>query len=193
MTDEKVPTLSAEVAAGVRRALGTIPEDLLGIAVGDWLREKRKLNQARLSENTKKILEARGISPDEEKSSPQLFIAICEAALDEDRPELQDLWARLLAAAVDATRAHRVRANYISIVKQLEPLDALVLTKFSPGLAQPARNTIAQLLSVSPDEVEVSLVNLARLNLASGQYKEGVETGFVVLTSTARELLKVLY
>jgi hypothetical protein len=192
MAEDKTPTLSGEVAAGIRQALGTIPEDLLGIAVGDWLREKRKRNQARLAEKTKKILEARGISPEQETISPLLFIAICEAALDEDRPELQDIWAKLLATAVDAARAHQVRANFIEIVKQLEPLDALVLTRISPNLAQPIRNTIAQLLNRSPDEVEVALVNLARLNLVAGQYKDSVETGFAVMTSTDRELLRAL-
>lgn len=193
MTDDKTPSISGEIAAGIRQALGTIPEDLLGIAIGDWLREKRKRNQERLKENTKRILEGRGVSPNQDAASPVLFIAVCEAAMDEDRPELQDIWARLLAAAVDPNRANQVRSNFIAIVKQLDPLDALVLTKFSPQIAQPARNTIAQLLNKSPDEVEVAMVNLQRLNLVSGQYSEGVETGFALLTSTGRELLRALY
>jgi abortive infection alpha-like protein len=193
MADEKTPTVSGEIAAGVRQALGSIPEDLLGIAVGDWLREKRKRNQARLKESTRKILKERGVEPDHDTASPLLFIAICEAALDEDRPELQDLWARLLAAAVDAARVNRIRANFIEIVKQMEPLDALVLTKLAPQLAQPVRYTIAQLLGKSSDEVEVAMINLAHLNLIGGQLREPVETGIASLTSTGRELLKALY
>jgi hypothetical protein len=129
MADGKVPSLSGEIAAGVRQALGTIPEDLLGIAVGDWIHEKRKRNRERLKENTKRILKDRGINANQEAASPVLVVAICEASLDEDREELQDLWARLLAAAIDSDRASRVRTNFVDIAKQLDPIDAMAVMK----------------------------------------------------------------
>lgn len=195
MTDEKLPSLSGELAAGIRQALGNIPQDLLGIAVGDWLEEKRKINRERLEENTKKILKERGIQSDQQVASPKLFIAICEAAMDEDRDALQNLWARLLAAAVDKSRADLVRTNYIDIVKQLDPIDALVLSELSgsqPNTNRNLRNEIAGELGLPPDQIEVSLLNLHRLGLVAPVFDLKIESGQVYLATLGRELLRAL-
>jgi Abortive infection alpha len=196
MPENKPPTLHGEIAAGVRQALGTIPEDLLGIAVGDWLREKRIRNQARLKTRTAEILTERGVSPDKDVASPVVFIAVCEAALDEDRVELQELWARLLAAASDPDRATRVRASFVDIIKQLDPLDAVVLKKLDSEPKQPNRNEgndIAAEMGVPTDEVRVSLLNLGRLNLIGARHGEQVEGGSVYLAAIGRELLRLMY
>ena len=55
-----------------------------------------------------------------------MLIPLLEAAVDESREELQALWAALLAnAMVDGGR--RVRRDYFEAVRQMEPLDAVVL------------------------------------------------------------------
>src|ERR1700730_14559520 len=107
MSDKNPPTLPGELAAGIRQALGTIPEDLLGLAGGDWLREKREQNRDRLKRRTKEILKSRGVTPDQETAAPLLLEEISKAAEYEQRPEIQEIWARLLAAAIDKTRAKR--------------------------------------------------------------------------------------
>ena len=96
---------------------------------------------------------------------PYLLIA----AADEDRDELQEIWARLLAAAADPQRAQSFRAQFIDAARQLDPLDAAVLRSAGErtgGLVRHEdQNELAQQLKVRRDEVEVSLRNLARLDL----------------------------
>jgi hypothetical protein len=52
---------------------------------------------------------------------------ILEAAADEENDELQDLWSRLLAAAMDPNRRDAMRQSFIATVKRMDPIDALVL------------------------------------------------------------------
>jgi hypothetical protein len=47
------------------------------------------------------------------------------------RGELQDIWAKLLAAAADPARAKSFRLRFIETAKQMDPLDAVVLSKAS--------------------------------------------------------------
>lgn len=91
---------------------------------------------------------------------------IIEAAIDETREELTELWARLLAAALDPKRKNLVRADLVMTMKQLEPLDAAVLravyetqTAFSPN----ARDELARRFDVSEPEITVSFQTLERI------------------------------
>ena len=104
---------------------GTVPHDLVGIAVGDRLRQRRTENAIRYQAKTVALLErvdpAR-ISP----PSPSVLIPWMTAAADEEREELRDLWAALLAnAAVDGGK--KVRREFFETLRQMEPFDALVL------------------------------------------------------------------
>src|SRR5207247_8456868 len=60
----------------------------------------------------------------------QIAIRLLEAAQGEPREEMQDLWARLLANAMDPTRKDYVRPEFIEALKKLQPVDALVLSFF---------------------------------------------------------------
>jgi hypothetical protein len=51
-------------------------------------------------------------------ASLSLTLPILEAAANESRDELQDLWARLLAAAADPARAPAFRLAFIEAVKK---------------------------------------------------------------------------
>jgi hypothetical protein len=48
-------------------------------------------------------------------------------AYDESRPGLGEMWAELIAAAMDPTRSGRVRLTYNENLKRFDPLDALVM------------------------------------------------------------------
>jgi hypothetical protein len=52
-----------------------------------------------------------------EPPSLSLLLPILVAAAEESRDELQDLWARLLAAAADPSRARSFRIQFIETVK----------------------------------------------------------------------------
>jgi hypothetical protein len=107
------------------KVFGSIPEDTLGLIVGDWLAHKRRRHLAVLEDNTVRKLEevdAQRLT----EPSPSILIPLLQGAIDEGRAELQDLWASLLAnAMVDGGK--RVRRDYFDAVRQMEPLDATVL------------------------------------------------------------------
>jgi hypothetical protein len=92
----------------LRKTLGTVPEDLVGYLGGDWLRARRFENVVRLLEKLKERIEARKTKV-EEPISLSVALPLFRAAADESRDELQDLWARLLAAAADPARADHFR------------------------------------------------------------------------------------
>jgi Abortive infection alpha len=156
----------------LRETFGTVPEDLVGYFGGDWLKVRRAENAARLFREAKARLDARNASP--EPPSISLLVPLVVAAADEDRDELRDIWARLLAAAADPNRAQSFRAQFIEAAKQMDPLDAAVLhsaenkegaEKRAGRVRQSDQNDLAAQLKVRRDEIEVSLRNLARLNL----------------------------
>ena len=146
---------------------GRTPHNFVGVAVGDWLWHTRVRRWAKLQADTKRILEERGVKEPFEEISPSLAVPLLEAAIDETREELADLWAKLLAAAMDPKRKQFVRADLISTLRQLEPIDARVLQAVydqqGVGLSPNARDNLAGRLSVSADEILVSLENLTRL------------------------------
>ena len=76
--------------------------------------------------------------------SPSLAVPLLQAAYDESRPELQELWASLIAAAMDPARSGRVRLSFIDTLKQFDPLDALVLRGVVPFSVETPLTAIAR-------------------------------------------------
>jgi hypothetical protein len=105
----------------LERALGSTPEDLVGYFGGDRLRVRRAENMARMMSESQERLAAWGV---EETKPATLSIAlpILQGAADEDREELVDLWARLLANAMDPNM-NSVRYSFVDAVKNMDPID----------------------------------------------------------------------
>jgi Abortive infection alpha len=144
--------------------LGDLPKDLLGLLVSDRVKAKRIEKIAMLWERTRERLRDRGMV-DPEPPSLKYAIPILEAAADEENEELQDLWSRLLAAAMDPNRRDAMRQSFIQVVKQMDPMDALVL-KAIPRDFQTAiyHEAIASKLNCSTDDVQVSFDHLLALD-----------------------------
>jgi hypothetical protein len=163
--------IDAAVQAGkyVGEVLGDLPHDLVGI-MGDWVKHRRARRWAELSAETLKILHARGVD-NREDVSPSVAIPLIAAAINEDRNVLKQLWAKLLAAAMDPARSKLVRSSMIETVKQMDPLDALVLeevNKNTGGNWHPSgRDVVKAALNVSQDEVLVSFEHLTKLECLS--------------------------
>jgi hypothetical protein len=172
--EETSKTVGKAIDASVRAGnyagdiLGNLPRDLFGL-IGDWVAHKRARNWVRLQAETNKLLRDRGVE-NREEVSPSIAIPLIDAALDEDREALRQIWAKLLAAAMDPTRTHSVRLAFIDAIKRMDPLDAAVLH----GLYGPphngqiigaSRTALTQKLSASHDEIELSIDNLAKLGL----------------------------
>jgi Abortive infection alpha len=109
----------------VGRIIGTAPEDAVGLVLGDPLHFVRTAIAAQYDKLLTSLLTDRNVSP--QPVSPSPAIPLLRAAYDESRPELQELWARLIAAAMDPERAYRVRRSFIEAIQKFDPLDALVL------------------------------------------------------------------
>ena len=158
---DKLFGYAAEVAA-------TVPHDLIGLGGGDWLRETKLRNLHKLRTNTLRIFSERTDAPFEE-ISPSIAVPLIEAAANELRERLAEIWAKLLAAAADPNRRAFVRADLISAVKQLEPLDAIVFQTvhelLKDGRVEGVTAKLTTKLSVDLNEIIVSLLNLEDLGL----------------------------
>jgi hypothetical protein len=169
--------------------LGTLPADLVGYYFGDPVRFKRAKRLMEMEAEIREHHERWGYKGTKENLSPSLGIPLLEAASDESRERLKELWSKLVAAAMDPERKNLVRGSVIEAVKRMDPLDAIVLERIESGSLGPANpaNVLAQGLSVSQDEVVVSITNLQRLGLLMSPH--GPESfDRLTLTSLARLL-----
>jgi Abortive infection alpha len=150
--------------------LGDLPKDALGLLIGNRVKVKRAERLAILFQQARERLRDRGIG-DPEPPSLKYAIPILQAAADEENAELQDLWSRLLAAAMDPKRRDAMRQSFIQAVKQMDPMDALVLKAIrdhgAQGWGPSGRDVIARKLNCSYDEVRVSFDHLAELDCIS--------------------------
>jgi len=158
------------LGAYLARALGGVPENCN--LIGDWLIHKRVRRWADLQAETKRYLDSRGVQEPYEEVSPSIAIPLIEAAIDEDRLELADLWARLLAAAMEPSRKTAVRRSLIDIVKKVEPLEAVIfeICVKETGTDKLSETPLYELISqkrlqYSSDEIEISIRALKQLEL----------------------------
>jgi hypothetical protein len=166
-----VVTEGSNLARYVGRVLGTTPHDAVGLVIGDPLHLVRTAIASQYDKLLDRILERRGLN-DAQPVSPAVAVPLLRAAYDEGRPELQELWASLIVAAMDPKRRNLVRISFIEVLKQFDPLDALVLKKREKlpisqnqnALSIVTEALVAESVIVSTDEVLISVENLKRLN-----------------------------
>lgn len=181
------------LGAYLAQTLGGAPQNLIGLLVGDWLIHKRVRRWSELQAETRRILDERNVKGPYEDISPSIALPLIEAALGEDREGLKNLWAKLLAAAMDPKRKQFVRADLISTLKQLEPLDVLIIQEAykRQGVALPptVREHMAQLFSVSSEEIVVSVENLERIGCLYSEAAAVLRGAGVQLNLAPRALL----
>jgi hypothetical protein len=90
---------------------------------------------------------------------------LLEAAQQESRTEMQEIWARLLANAMDTDRAADVRPEFVAALQKLQPLDALLLQEARALVQNPNQATVdpkifADRLSIRETLAAVSIENL---------------------------------
>lgn len=188
----KALDLPLGLAGYIAKILGTVPEDAIGLYVGDPLRFKRIENLLKHQEKVEALLSKRKVAKTEDVS-PRLAAPILENAANESQKELQDIWARLMAAATDPARASGVRLSFIEAVKQMDPLDALVLQAYNVTTTHVpnGRNYLANFLKRTEDEIEVSFDHLKKIGvLADGAGRDTSINPFA--TAMGRELKRVL-
>lgn len=110
------------------RAVGPAVGEIYGLVFGDAIAETRKRRLDALARKTKKILHDRDVK--ERLQPPEhISIPLLEAAQGEPRDEMQELWARLLANAMDPARADDVRPEFIETLRRFHPIDAAILQR----------------------------------------------------------------
>lgn len=174
--------------------------DLDGIVGNDWLDEARKNNRAALCRRTEEILRERKVEVVAE-ISPNLAMQILRLARDESRNALIELWARLLANAMDPSRSN-IRLSFIETVKQMDPQDAVLMQRmvhrgyravYDEDGAAPLNETTISLLAsevnLSHDAVFVSLEHLEELGVLASSSSSSVWR----TTSFGREFFRMCY
>ncbi|SNT09870.1 protein of unknown function [Tardiphaga sp. OK246] len=161
-----------DVVKSVSPAVG----DLYGLAIGDRVHGWRQRHIDAVTRKTKRILEERDVEAQE--IPEQIALPLIEAAQGEPREELQDLYARLLANAMDPASADNVRPEFIQTVKELQPIDLRILlgvsTYKSPNEQLPLINEISKGLDLREAAAALAIANLERLScvrrVGGGQY-----------------------
>jgi hypothetical protein len=186
----------------LRKVIADVPQDLVGVLGGVWLHERHIRLRDRLRRRTEEILGERDVGEVIELS-PNMAAALIAGAQEESREALAELWARLLANAMDP-KLGSVRHSFIDAVKVMDPTDALVLVElYKRNLSAVRRNTdtgppettihdLARAIDRRPDDAEASLTHL----LSMGFFDTGV--GLNVnhewfVNASNRELMRSCY
>ncbi len=160
-----------DLAKYVARILGTVPEDVIGLLIGDPLHELRQHTLTGILRAAFEKLHRRGIKtakPVRPGPGKEAF----EAASLETDETLQDMWAELLANAMDPNKDTSLQRVFIDTLKQVEPIDALVLQTVLGAtfeLDPFSRKQLANHLDLRRTQVAVSCDRLARLGVLGAE------------------------
>ena len=188
---EVVTDAAKKIVGPPAERIGGMLADLIDVGGGEYLRAIRLRNADKMQQETLRIIHER--HAEERMIEPPLSIAkpIMESAADENREELQLLWARLLANAIDPTRADRVRVEFVDTLRKFHPLDAVILREMTtPTVAQNQQQTadvLRECLDLPQDEILVSLQQLQKL----GCIETNIAARFSI-TPFGRQLLAAL-
>jgi hypothetical protein len=144
------------------RVLGNPITDIVGITIADPFRVIRTLSLDWYARRVDDILAKRdSLKP--KGIPPRLALEILDAAQDETRDEIRELWARLIANAMDDNTRSLVRIEFVTILKQLNPLDAVVLQRLSTVGNFISPNGFAQGQHLDTNDVALSFLYLLDL------------------------------
>jgi hypothetical protein len=134
MSDDVAP-YSEAIAEGSRavgkaldivKGIGRPVASAYGLVIGDQIEAWRERNLDAVTRRTQQILKERDLA-ETAPVAERIAIPLLEAAQQDPRPEMQEIWATLLANAMDPARRDDVRQEFIRILQALHPTDALVL------------------------------------------------------------------
>ena len=171
----KVLEASLGRAAG---GLGDTVATVWGGLIGDQLNEWRTRNFVNGLEKTAQFLKAKGINLSDCRALPNgEMYSIFEGMSKQDDPDLQELWASLLANSMNPNGTG-FRREFIVILDSLEPSDARFLTfigkveKFEKSNEYPRPNVPIKIFE--GDLTEAESENLKRWE----EYNERLRSGY---------------
>jgi len=184
---KKALEVSEKLGGFISKVFGTVPSDIIGVIGGDWLHHIRIRNAAKLAKRTEEILRERGILEKTEPMSPSVALPLLHAAQDETREQLREMWSRMLANGMDPIRSKSVRRSIIDTVKQLDPLDAMILQMVFNNTEI---KDLPKQLRVSEDELKLSLKNLFKLECIDGVTSTSERIISISLSPLGREVMR---
>lgn len=154
-------------------------ETVMGI-LNDKLQFVRWERKLRLADRGRELLQQRGVQGPLRPIPYKLALPIVEHASLEDDDELQDLWANLLASAVDPKFDGLIRAAYIDIIRQLEVVDVhllnVVYESYKAWLDAEQRTAIHKDYYFSPINHGVSKADITdTLGISFSAYENSVD------------------
>lgn len=125
--DQAAADLLRAAAGKPAEEVGRLVGDLVGI-VGDNVSSFRWTNRIQILGRTKEKLEAAGIALEDVRELPMRELdAVLQNGANVDEPELQEMWAGLLATALDPSFSTSADRSYTAVLSQLTGRDALAL------------------------------------------------------------------
>lgn len=156
-------------------------EELVGI-VGDRFRFERWKRGLALFDKARAIMKARGIQVPTRELPPKFAVPLLNSAVLEEDDELQEIWARMLVNAGDASTDMELRTAYVEILRGMSAFDVKNLSALAAAtlaLPQGAPRAVGVMKVLHPELVPpgkvapgvplnlaISLANLARLGCA---------------------------
>jgi len=119
-TAGKAIDIASKAGSFFATVLGTVPEDIVGIAGGDWLRQQRINNWVKLEARTKEIAKKYNVDESRSSISPKFFIEWSESASLETHETIRDLWASLMSATIDPKYNLEEEPFLIDTLKRLD-------------------------------------------------------------------------
>ena len=176
-----------DLAKYLARVLGTVPEDVVGFLIGDPLHELRQHTLIGILRAAFEKLRARGVEtakPIRPGPGKDAF----EAASLETDETLQDMWASLLANAMDPGKDTSLQRVFIDALRQLEPIDALILRHVARKGLDSSLNAmkLAEQLERRDTLIAVSLNRLAEIGVVI--LKKTQTLGYYALSPLGMEL-----
>lgn len=177
-----------KILRGLAKILGEPAQDAAEI-IGDRLKFLRWKRQLRYMDKYNQILDERRIT--KIKAIPPKFaLPIITHASLEENDELQDLWARLTANAMDPNFALELCYAFLEIIKSLSPLDVKMLSFFYSALLKDpnvkldlvtdyslTKEQICSGVGINENDYGVSVYNLFRVQCLAPAVK--VATGIM--------------
>jgi hypothetical protein len=107
------------------------PAEELGELNRDHIKGRRAKNAERTLADADKLLAATGREPQEVPLN--IVVPLLDQASLQEEPSLAEKWAALLANAADPGSPVKVQPGFIDVLRQLEPVDTIILNKLYLG------------------------------------------------------------
>ena len=178
-TSAKALAVAEKLGCFFNKVLGDAASEIGG-AVHDWVVLFRYKNLLRLQDKVEAIHQERQLQGKSIPIPPRFAIPLLQQASQEDDESVQDMWAGLIANAMDPNRQFEPKKIFTEILSSFEPIDAKILRHLLNQGWPMHRDVpdggitmikIQSALGDREDDIRLSLQNLHRLGCLINEYE----------------------